>query len=99
MPPASQTPLEKVPKCEDLWFKDGDVIIWARGKQDSLLFRLHCNVLEESQAEPFCTIVDCDYPDPESSEETFLDGVWVLKYDERDPKELMYVFKWMYDKP
>jgi hypothetical protein len=99
LPPTSRTPLEEVPKCDGLWFKDGDVIIWAGGKQGSSLFRVHRRVLKESRAEPFCTVVDCDYPSPETSNETFLDGVWVLKYDEQDPVEVMYVIKWMYERP
>ena len=49
--------------------------MWVDDKQGSLLFRAHRRVLKESRAEPFFTIVDCDYPNPETSGETFLDGV------------------------
>lgn len=99
LPASSRIPLEKVPKCKGLWFKDGDVVIWAEGKQDSLLFRVHRHVLKESRAEPFCTVVDRDYPDPKTSGDTFLDGVWVLKYDKQEPAEIVYVIKWMYERP
>lgn len=98
-PQPHRIPLEEVPRCEDLWYKDGDVIIWAEGKQGSVLFCVHCRVLKESRAKPFCTVVDCDYPSPGTSGEAFLDGVWVLKYDEQDPVEIMCVIEWMYERP
>ena len=97
--PTSGVPLERVPRCRDLWFEDGDVIIWAQDEKDSLLCRVHRRVLKESKAEPFCTVVNCDYPDPKTSDETFLDGVWVLKYVDQDPIDVMYVLKWMYERP
>lgn len=99
---ATTTPgasLEQVPRCKDLWFEDGDVIIWAQDKKDSLLYRVHRRVLKESGAEPFCTVVDCDYPNPETSNETFLNGVWVLRYADQDPIDIMHVLKWMYERP
>ena len=93
------TPLEEVARCKDLWFEDGDVVIWAQVQNDSMLYRVHRRVLKESGAEPFCTVVDCDYPNLETSGETFLDGVWVLKYAEQDPVDIMHVLKWMYERP
>jgi len=98
----TQTPnatFEGVARCRDLWFEDGDVIIWAHGRDDSMLYRVHRRVLKDSGAEPFCTIVDWDYPNPETSDELFLDGVWVLKYADQDPLDVMYVLKWMYEQP
>jgi len=97
--PTLGVPLEQVPRCEDLWFEDGDVIIWVQDKNGSLLFRVHCHVLKESGAEPFCTVVNCEYPNPKTSDETFLNGVWVLKYADQDPVDIMYVLKWMYERP
>lgn len=99
VPPTSRIPLEKVQKSKELWFKDGDVIFWIEDGRDSLLFRVHRHVLKESQVEPFCTVVDCDYPNPERPDEMFLDGVWVIKYDGRNPTEFAYVIKWMYERP
>lgn len=99
IPTASSAPLEKVARSRDLWFEDGDVIIWARDERHSLLFRVHRHILKESRAEPFCTVVDCEYPSPETSGEIFLDGVWVLRYHSRDPIETMHVIKWMYEQP
>jgi hypothetical protein len=64
-----------------------------------MLYRVHRRVLKESGAEPFCTVVSCDYPNPETSDETFLDGIWVLKYVGQDPIDIMYVLKWMYERP
>lgn len=97
----TQTPksLDRVARCRDLWFEDGDVIIWAYDQKESLLCRVHRRVLKDSGAEPFCTIVDWDYPNPETSDEIFLDGVWVLKYAGQDPFDVMYVLKWMYEQP
>ena len=97
--PTPEVPLEKVTKCKDLWFEDGDVIIWAQSQNSSMLYRVHRRVLKESDAEPFCTVVDCDYPNPETSDEIFLDGIWVLKYAEQDPIDIMYLLKWMYERP
>jgi len=97
--PIPGVPLEKVARCKDLWFEDGDVIIWAQDQNDSLLYRVHRHVLKNSGAEPFCTVVDCDYPNLETSDETFLDGVWVLKYAGQDPIDTMYLLKWMYERP
>ena len=92
-------PLERAPRCRDLWFEDGDVIIWAQDKNGSLLYRVHCHVLKESGAEPFCTVVNCEYPNQKTSNETFLNGVWVLKYADQDPTDIMYMLKWMYERP
>jgi len=97
--PTLGVPLEKVARCKDLWFEDGDVIIWAQDQNDSLLYRVHRRVLKESGAEPFCTVVDCDYPKPDTSDEAFLDGVWVLKYAGQDPVDTMYLLQWMYERP
>jgi len=97
--PTPEVPIEEVERCKDLWFEDGDVIIWAQDQNHSLLYRVHRRVLGESGAEPFCTIVDWDYPNPETSDETFLDGIWVLKYADQDPIDIMYMLKWMYDRP
>lgn len=97
--PTSGISLEGIPRCEDLWFEDGDIIVWAQTKNDSVLFRVHRRVLKESGAEPFCTIVDCTYPSPETSEEIFLDGILVVNYGEQDPVDIMYVLKWMYERP
>jgi len=97
--PTPDVLLKRVPRCEDLWFEDGDVIIWADDEGDSMLYRVHRRVLKESGAEPFCTVVNCHYPDPKTSNETFLDGVWVLKYTNQDPTDIMYVLKWMYERP
>lgn len=91
--------LEQVPRCRDLWLEDGDVIFWAGDENDSMLFRVHRRVLKESGAEPFCTVVDCDYPNPKTSNETFLNGVWVIKYTDQDPIDIMHVLKWMYERP
>jgi len=99
VPKTPRVPLEQVPRCADLWFEDGDIIIWAQNKNASLLYRVHSRVLKESGAEPFCTVVSCEYPDPETSNETFLNGVWVLKYADQDPADIMYVLKWMYERP
>ncbi|KAF9783835.1 hypothetical protein BJ322DRAFT_881742 [Thelephora terrestris] len=96
---AASVPLDKVARSKDLWFKDGDIIIWAKDEYYSSLFRVHRRILKDSRAEPFCTVVDCDYPDPETSGELFLDGVWVLRYHSRDPVETMHVIKWMYEQP
>lgn len=98
-PPTSRYPDEIVPRCTELWFEDGDVIIWVQNEQDQLSFRVHRCVLKDSGAEPFCTVVDCEYPNPKTSEEMFLDGVWVIKYDGQDPEEVMYVIEWMYKRP
>ena len=92
-------PLEGVARCMDLWFEDGDVVIWACDGDASMLYRVHRRVLKDSGAEPFCTIVDWGYPSQETSEEMFLDGVWVLKYDGQDPDDVMYMLKWMYERP
>ncbi|KAF9648420.1 hypothetical protein BDM02DRAFT_3115457 [Thelephora ganbajun] len=97
--PTLGVPLEKVERHKDLWFEDGDVIIWAEDQDASLLFRVHRRVLKESEAEPFCTVVNCDYPNPETSGEMFLNGVWVLKYHEQDPIDIVLVLKWMYERP
>jgi hypothetical protein len=99
VPLAPEVPVETVARCKDLWFEDGDVIIWAQDQDGAMLYRVHRRVLKESGAEPFCTVVDCDYPNPNTSGETFLDGVWVLKYFEQDPEAVMYVLKWMYERP
>ena len=96
---APNPPLQGVARCKDLWFKDGDVIIWAHSQNGSMLYRVHRRVLKDSGAEPFCTIVDWDYPNPETSGEMFLDGVWVLEYGGQDPVDVMYVLKWMYEQP
>ena len=92
-------PLEGVVRCSDLWFEDGDVIIWASDQKESMLYRVHRRVLKDSGAEPFCTIVEWGYPNPETSDEIFLDGIWVLKYGGQDPVDVMYVLKWMYEQP
>ena len=97
--PIPKVPLEKVERCKKVWFEDGDVIIWAQDQSGSMLYRVHRRVLGESGAEPFCTVVDCDYPNPETSSELFLDGVWVLKYAGQDPIDIMYVLEWMYERP
>jgi hypothetical protein len=99
VPKTPGVPLEEVPRCADLWFEDGDVIIWAQDKNDCLLYRVHRHVLKESGAEPFCTVVSCEYPNPKTSNETFLNGVWVLKYADQDPVDIMYILKWMYERP
>ena len=96
---ASGIPLEQVPGCKDLWFEDGNVIIWAPKGDRSLLYRVHRHVLKESGAEPFCTVVNCRYPNPKTSDEIFFDGVWVLKYAQQDPFDTEYLLKWMYERP
>ena len=97
--PTTEVLLQRVARCKDLWFEDGDVIVWAQNENNSLLYRVHRHVLKQSGVEPFCTVVDCDYPNPETSGETFMDGIWVLKYDRQDPIDIMYLLKWMYERP
>ena len=97
----SRTPkaLKRATRCKDLWFEDGDVIVWADDHTGSMLCRVHRRVLKDSGAEPFCTIVDWDYPSPETPGEIFLDGVWVIKYHDQHPVDVMYMLKWMYEQP
>jgi len=92
-------PLKGVARCRNLWFEDGDVILWVYGQNGSMLYRVHRRVLRDSGAEPFCAIVDWDYPNPETSDEMFLDDVWVIKYGGHDPVDVMYALKWMYEQP
>lgn len=91
--------LKTVPRSTDLWFEDGDVILWVEDDDDSLLFRVHLRVLGDSRAEPFCTAVGCKYPDQDRLDEIFLDGIWVLQYPGRSPTETMHLIKWMYERP
>ena len=64
-----------------------------------MLYRVHRHVLKESEAEPLCTVVNCTYPNPKTSNEIFFDGVWVLKYAQQAPFDIEYLLKWMYERP
>lgn len=94
-----EIPIERATRCKDFWFEDGDVYVWAYNRNSSMLYRVHRRVLRESGAEPFCTVVNCEYPNPETSDEPFLDGLWVLRYAEQDPFDVMHLLKWMYERP
>lgn len=91
--------INDVPRHSRLWFNDGDMILWAQNGQEGMLFRLHRKALADAGLEPFCTAIDFPIPQEGTAGEQFLEGVWVNRYEQQNPREVEALLMWIHGRP
>lgn len=78
------------------------MILWVENeptKTDTIIFRVHRETLATCGLEPFCTANEFAAPEEGTPGEVFLDGIWVTKYEQQNPTDVMMILMWIYGRP